>query len=122
MIRKNVFEMPLEPVLAHEGQGYIQFNRVFQSEEFESPWHFVDYAVIPPGSSIGEHRHGADEEMYFVLEGRAIMRINDQDYEVKPGDLILNRSGWKHGLRNESSNDVKILVVEVGIAKDEHAS
>jgi glyoxylate utilization-related uncharacterized protein len=118
IIKKNVFETSLKSVVAHGGQGKIQFARLFNSEEFQSPWHFVDYAIISPGSSIGEHRHGANEEMYFILEGRAIMRINDRDYEVKPGDLILNRSGWKHGLRNESSTDVKILVVEVGIFQE----
>lgn len=117
MIIKNIFDAPIESVVAHEGQGYIQFARVFHSEEFESPWHFVDYAIIPPGSSIGEHRHVKNEEMYFILEGHATMRINDQDYQVKPGDLILNRSGWKHGLRNESLSEIKILVLEVGISE-----
>jgi mannose-6-phosphate isomerase-like protein (cupin superfamily) len=122
MIRKNIFEVPLESVIAHEGQGYIQFKRMLHTEEFEGSWHFVDYAVIPSGCSIGEHRHGRNEELYFILEGRAIMRINNQEYEVKPGDLVLNRSGWKHGLRNENSSEVRILVVEVGISEEKHAS
>lgn len=110
--------MPLDDVIAHGGNGHIRSTRAFSSDEFESLWHFVDYAIIPPGSSIGEHRHGNNEEMYFILEGRATMRINGQDFEVKPGDLILNRSGWKHGLRNESSIEVRILVVEVGISEE----
>jgi mannose-6-phosphate isomerase-like protein (cupin superfamily) len=53
--------------------------------------------------------------MYFILEGNAIMTVNDEEREVKPGDLILNRAGWRHGIRNEGVVDVKMLVVEVGI-------
>lgn len=117
MIKKNFLETKLKSIVAHGGQNEIQFVRLFNSEEFQSHWHFVDYAIVPPGSSIGEHRHQDNEEMYIILEGHAIMRINDQDYEVKTGDLILNCFGWKHGLRNESSRDVKILVVEVGITQ-----
>ena len=45
------------------------------------------------------------------------MTVNGQAHEVKPGDFILNRSGWTHGLRNESSQEVKLLVLEVGIGE-----
>jgi mannose-6-phosphate isomerase-like protein (cupin superfamily) len=115
MILRNVFEAKLEQVTAHEGTGKIQFYRPFNSDDFESPWHFVDYAIIPPGASVGLHPHGDNEEMYFILEGNAIMTVNDEEREVKPGDLILNRAGWRHGIRNEGVVDVKMLVVEVGI-------
>ena len=115
MIVRNVFEANLEQVTAHKGNGKIRFCRPFDSSDFESPWHFVDFALIPPGTSVGLHRHGDNEEMYFILEGHAIMTVNDQEREVKPGDLILNRAGWTHGIRNEGAVDVKMLVVEVGI-------
>jgi quercetin dioxygenase-like cupin family protein len=112
---ENVFETPLESIVAHEGNGSIQIGRIFHHEKLEAPWHFIEYLVVLPGVTIGEHRHGKNEEIYFILEGQAKMTINGQEHEVKPGDFILNRAGWEHGLRNESSAEVKILVIEVGI-------
>jgi mannose-6-phosphate isomerase-like protein (cupin superfamily) len=114
---ENIYEAPLESIVAHEGPGSIQIGRIFHDEKLEAPWHFVEYLVVPPGVTIGEHRHGQNEEIYFILEGQAKMTVNGQEHDVKPGDFILNRSGWEHGLRNESSNEVKILVIEVGIGE-----
>jgi mannose-6-phosphate isomerase-like protein (cupin superfamily) len=115
VILKNIYEMELVETIAHRGEGLIKFGRPFSEEDFSSPWHFVDYAIIPPGCSIGEHQHGANEEMYFILHGEGKMIVNGKESTVRSGDLVLNKSGWSHGLRNESAEDIRILVVEVGL-------
>jgi quercetin dioxygenase-like cupin family protein len=115
MIVKNIFQMQRVPVVAHGGEATIEFSRPFETHEFESSWRFVDYVVIPPGASIGPHRHGLDEEMYFVMEGTALMTTNDIEKRVIAGDLILNKPGWVHGLRNDGKENVKLLVIEVGL-------
>ena len=121
MFIENVYETPLESIIAHAGQGAIQIGRMFQTEKLQGTWHFIEYLVVPPGVTIGEHRHGANEEIYFILEGHARMKINGQEYEVKPGDFIVNHAGWEHGLRNESANEVKLLVIEVDLAASQSA-
>lgn len=118
MIVKNINDMEKQSISAHGGEGRINFCRVFREKEFESNWNFVDFVSIPPNSSIGIHRHEGNEEMYFILEGRGVMTVNNEKREVKAGDLILNKSGYSHGLRNEYDQDIKILVVEVKIEKD----
>lgn len=115
MYIENVYETPLESIVAHEGQGAIQIGRIFHHEKLEAPWHFIEYLEVPPGVTIGEHRHGNDEEIYFVIEGQAQMTVNGQEHAVKPGDFILNRAGWSHSFRNESAETIKLLVIEVGI-------
>ncbi|MDI6792720.1 MAG: cupin domain-containing protein [bacterium] len=45
--------------------------------------------TVPPNSSIGLHKHEENEEMYFILEGRGIMTVNNEEMEVSTGDLIL---------------------------------
>jgi len=105
----------LQEMCAHDGQGRIGVDRVFTAEDFEGPWNFVDYAVLPAGCSIGNHEHGRDEELYFVIEGKGRMRLDDESFEVGPGSLVLNRSRGRHGLENTGSEPLRILVVEVGI-------
>ena len=71
-------ELPLERVVAHGGDGEILFHRPFEASAFEGPWNFVDYAVLPPGTSIGLHTHESDEELYLVLTRRQRARHPEQ--------------------------------------------
>ncbi|QDU65646.1 cupin domain-containing protein [Engelhardtia mirabilis] len=113
--RRELGELELEPTVAHGGQGRILFNRLFGPDAFEGPIHFVDYAVLPPGSSIGLHRHGRDEELYLVLEGRGRMTRDGESFAVRAGSVVVNRAGGEHGLVNDSDADLRLFVVEVGL-------
>lgn len=113
MIIKNLYQAPKEWVVAHEGHGKILFHRPFSTEDFQTDLSFVDYVEIPPGCSIGEHLHGDNEELYFIIDGKGSMTVNDEAMEVSAGDLIVNKRGWKHGLTNESDRELKVLVWEV---------
>ena len=101
------------PVVAHEGQGQIDFVRPFCDGDFDTALSFVDYVEIPPGSSIGVHRHGNNEEIYFIVEGTGAMVTNDETYRVETGDLIVNRRNWSHGLENDTDQRLRVLVWEV---------
>jgi quercetin dioxygenase-like cupin family protein len=118
MFIENVYETPRELIVAHEGQGSIEIARMFQTENLAGAWHFIEYLVVPPGVTIGEHRHGVNEEIYFIIEGQAKMKIDGREYEVKPGDFIVNHPNWEHGLRNESDKEIKLLVIEVDVKRE----
>jgi mannose-6-phosphate isomerase-like protein (cupin superfamily) len=105
--------VPLDPVVAHGGEGRILFNRVFQGDQLASACRFVDYAVVPPGCSIGLHRHGDDEEIYVVLEGAGVMMLDDVPHRVAAGSVIVNAPGGTHGLTNDGSVPIRIFVVEI---------
>jgi mannose-6-phosphate isomerase-like protein (cupin superfamily) len=111
-------ELPLEPVVAHGGEGRIGFHRVFEASDFQGPWNFVDYAVLPPGASIGTHRHGRNEELYLVLEGEGTMHLDGQSFPVRAGHVVLNRPGGEHGLVNTSPAPLRLFVVEVAVPAD----
>lgn len=112
MIRKNVFGAPKEWVVAHHGEGKIAFCRPFEDKDAETDLSFVDYVELPPGASIGVHTHGDNEEVYFIVDGTGTMHTNGEDARVSSGDLIFNRRGWTHGLRNDSAAPLKVLVWE----------
>ncbi len=114
MIRKNVLSAVKELRCAHEGSGRIHFCRPFDRDDFETDMAFVDYVEMPPGTSVGVHRHGEDEEIYFIVEGRGTMTTNGERYSVASGDLIVNLRGWTHGLENDSDSVLRMLVWEVG--------
>jgi mannose-6-phosphate isomerase-like protein (cupin superfamily) len=117
MVRKNVYSAQKEDVIAHGGAGKIRFARPFSAADFETDLSFIDYVEIPPGSSIGVHTHGENEEVYFIVRGKGIMITNGTEYRVEAGDLIVNQRGWTHGLRNDTSAPLHVLVWEIAYTK-----
>lgn len=97
----------------HGGQGNIRQWRLYNAEDFVSKLSGVTIDIVPPGSEIGLHYHESEEEIYFILEGEAVMLVNDQEHLVHGGDMILTQPGNSHGLKNASSADVRLMAVEV---------
>jgi mannose-6-phosphate isomerase-like protein (cupin superfamily) len=97
----------------HGGDGTILAHRVFSRAEGGVGAEFVDLAVLPPGTSIGRHRHGADRETYLVLSGSGVMYRDGARFRVGTGDLVVNRPHGEHGLVNDSTDELWLLVFEV---------
>ena len=110
---RNFLETPGKTQVIHGGRGRGKSTRVFDATDFETPLKFIDYIEMEPGSSIGNHRHGENEEVYAVLSGNGVMVVNDERQAVKTGDVILNKPGWQHGLENTSQEPLKLFVFEV---------
>jgi uncharacterized cupin superfamily protein len=67
---------------------------------------------LPPDKeSAIYHSHTAEEEWIFILSGRGISEIGDQEHEVGPGDFMgFATPSVGHHLRNESDEDLVYLV------------
>jgi len=46
--------------------------------------------ALKPGSGIGYHEKLHDE-IYYVLSGRGMMRVDDETFEIGPGAAVLTR-------------------------------
>lgn len=42
------------------------------------------------------HHHDAEDEMFYVVKGRMIMKLRDGDVEVNPGEFIIIPRGVEH--------------------------
>jgi mannose-6-phosphate isomerase-like protein (cupin superfamily) len=110
MIIRNREDLASNPKPLHDGVGLCDNRQLYGKQDFDTSLLFLSQTTIPPGSTIGYHTHGENEEMYFILSGRAVMTINGERREVRTGDAILNRRGWSHGLENPFDQPVTILV------------
>jgi mannose-6-phosphate isomerase-like protein (cupin superfamily) len=119
MIVRNFLETPSKIQSIHEGKGQGRNALVFDATDFDTPLKFIRYVEMAPGSSIGNHRHGENEEVYVVLSGSGVMVVNDERRAVKPGDVILNKPGWQHGLENTSQEPLQLFVFEVDHVRGE---
>lgn len=113
----NLDQVPLSDLCAHGGEGLIRFNRLAESFQLDGSCNFIDLAELPPGVSIGRHRHKqTEEEFYLVLSGEGTMYRNGDEFAVSSGDLIRNPPGGEHGLVNSGNNPLRIFVFELGVA------
>ena len=72
------------------------FQRVLHGGEFASAIDFVDYTIVPPGSTIGKHEHHGNEELYYIASGTPIVRVNGEQARLQTGALSIVRSGEWH--------------------------
>jgi mannose-6-phosphate isomerase-like protein (cupin superfamily) len=71
---------------------------------------FLAYGVLGPGK-VSELHIDPYEEIYYVLEGEALMRVGDDEARVTKGDAIWIPAGDIHGMRNDGDADCVVLVV-----------
>ena len=115
--RCNIYNLKLDPDRAHDGDGLINFKRIANSSSLSSQCNFIDFASMPPGTTIGDHTHSAsEEEFYLILRGEGHMRCGDAEFDVGPGDLVRNPPGGTHGLINTGENNLEMFVFEVKVA------
>lgn len=71
----------------------------------------VNLGRVPPGKeAFVYHRHHAEEEWVFILEGRALSDIEGETEEVGPGDFIAYPAGVAHNLKNIGEGDLVYLM------------
>lgn len=100
---------------SHGGLGPYELFEIWGRTDFSSNVDFMDRMLVPPGSSVGLHKHGNNEEMYIVLDGQATMTVEGRPVAVKKGDMILNPTFGEHGLVNDSEADIDLLVIQIGM-------
>jgi mannose-6-phosphate isomerase-like protein (cupin superfamily) len=105
-----------ERIVAHDGEGRISAARVMAGSPGGGA-EFIDLVVVPPGCAIGVHTHGADQETYVIIDGSGTMTVDGTAMAVGPGDVVVNRAGGTHGLRNAGAQPLRLVVVDVMVGR-----
>lgn len=77
---------------------------------FDSERMLFDLYCLRPGQSQAAHRHDGSDKVYVVLEGEALFEVGDEVELLPEGSAVIARSGQPHGVRNDSTSDVVLLV------------
>lgn len=109
----QAYDLQFKPSSEAEGGASVPFTRIFGKGDFDSGFRWFDLCIVTPGAEIGGHSHQVDDEIYIIVEGNATMMVNDQEASVGPGDAVLLKCGGSHGLRNESDQEVHVLVLDL---------
>jgi uncharacterized cupin superfamily protein len=116
----NLDEMPWEEYQSPKGRfhGYrknlsLALGGIRDVGEWGGGHPFdVEVFRIPPGSTnFPFHAHSAQWEFYLVKSGSGILRFEDGETTLKPGDSFIYPPGGAHQIYNSSSEDLLLLVV-----------
>ena len=64
--------------------------------------------VLKAGAFDGQSPHD-DEEVYYIIKGKGVLRVDGDDHLVKPGSIIYVRDGVNHQF-HAIEEDLSILV------------
>ncbi|MBV9963202.1 MAG: cupin domain-containing protein [Parafilimonas sp.] len=65
--------------------------------------------VLHKGAAIGYHLQ-QQEEIYYIESGTGEITINNQTFNVQPGDAVLTLAGSSHGLKQTGNDDLVVII------------
>jgi len=77
---------------------------------FDSPHLFYDTYCLLPGQTQKVHAHEGSDKVYYVLEGTGRFTIGEEEQDLPQGHAVIARAGQPHGVRNESGENLILLV------------
>lgn len=92
--------------IAHYGgvARMVLTSRILKSMEF------LAYAILPPGNTLEEHVDEV-EEIYLIIKGGGLMKVGEDEQEVKEWDAIWIPAGAPHRLHNNKDEETFIIVI-----------
>jgi mannose-6-phosphate isomerase-like protein (cupin superfamily) len=75
----------------------------------DNPFANVNAVRVPPGAAIGRHRHARQVETVWIIQGRAILTLDQMEVSLRDGQIIAIPLDLEHALRNEGPALVEML-------------
>ena len=97
---------------AGEWQEHGRFPGIFMKSlltSADNPLATVNVVRVPPAGNIGRHRHTKQLETVWVIQGNAILTLDQTEVPMRNGQIIAIPIGLEHALRNEGQTVLKLL-------------
>ncbi|MDO4642614.1 MAG: cupin domain-containing protein [Cardiobacteriaceae bacterium] len=70
----------------------------------------IGWLTLPPGASIGLHKHVDNEDVYIIVSGTGVFTDSSgKETVVNAGDITIARPGQSHALKNNGSEPLIFL-------------
>jgi mannose-6-phosphate isomerase-like protein (cupin superfamily) len=82
-----------------EGEGTVTLTH-WVDESTQTHTRLLAELSLPPGASIGFHRHDEETEYFCILSGTGIVNDDGKETELRRGDVVITGNGASHSIRN----------------------
>ena len=73
--------------------------------------HSVALVTLPRGKSSDNHYHEVSDESYVILRGEARIVIDDQTFDLLPGDACFIQHHERHQIWNVGQDDLDFVAI-----------
>ena len=105
IIRRNEMKTESKEKM-RDGNGITGLTHLVNCEN-EKNVRLIAEINLPPGASIGEHKHDNETEYYLILSGSGVVNDSGKDIEINAGDTIVTGGGASHSISN--TGDVPLV-------------
>ncbi len=77
----------------------------------------VNWAKLGVGNSFRPHYHQDMEEIFIILKGRARIRIQEEEEELRKEELVVIPMGQAHVMKNAGDEEVEYIVIGISQGK-----
>ena len=113
MIHKNSQMVSEHKPNIRGGEGSPLFQFLFSSEELGGRASMLAAVTLQPGESVGVHPHVDNGEVYYILEGKAMVEEDGVETELSAGDAEFCADGHSHAIRNHTDEPTVFLALIV---------
>lgn len=94
------------------GKGLVTIEHIWkEGDGLRAPVRMYAKLTLEPGSSIGYHVHENEEEIFYVLSGRAGADDNGRKTVLETGDSIVTRGGEGHAVSALGKTPLVLLAI-----------
>jgi quercetin dioxygenase-like cupin family protein len=87
-----------------------QAEKFYKTTLWQGERVMVGMNCLESGQTQKTHAHEGADKFYFVLEGQGKFNVGDEEREAGAGSLVVAPSGIPHGVTNNASERLSLLV------------
>ncbi|MDC3250451.1 phosphomannose isomerase type II C-terminal cupin domain [bacterium] len=80
----------------------------------ESDYCKVKQITVKPGGRLSYQYHDQRSERWVLVQGKAVVKLDDFEYDKEAGDAIYIPQGMKHNIWNPYEEDCIFIEVQTG--------
>jgi len=97
-------------ILNYRDHGGVKAEKFYKTTLFQGNYLMLGLNCLEPGQTQPLHDHADQDKFYFVIEGTGLFTIGAETTEVGQGGVVWAEAGAPHGVKNQGSERLTILV------------
>lgn len=82
------------------GDTIVTFHHYVGKDKLRDMGRLFAQISVPVGGVVGFHQHTDESEFYVITSGQGRYRMDEETWEVGPGDVTEVAPGHSHGIEN----------------------
>jgi len=93
------------------------YKKRILAESLKNKINLIEDVIIEPKGKVPVHSHSFTDEIFYITKNKAVIIVNNKEFEVRPGDFIYVSKNEEYGFRNKSDKFFKMIVFKINFKK-----